>query len=714
MNETEQRLAMQQATAFHQRGALVEAEHLYAQILAAAPGSFAPRHMLGVLRAQQGHNAEALDLIGTALKIQPRDVGALMNYGNILNLSGRFDEALASYDRALTLQPGDAQVLNNRGSALSNLGRHRDALESFAAAAAARPRYGDALYNQGNTLCVLGRHGEAVAVYEQLLTLEPRHAGALNNLGVALWSLGRVPEALARHDAALAVMPDFVSALNNRANALMRLRRFEEALAGYDRSLAVQPGQPAALESRAGLLLRLKRYREALAGYEAIRAADPKHRYALGGMLTAAMNLCDWKTLAQIRPSVEAAIAQGSAVIPPYMFLALSDDPALQLACGRNAVADQLGASPAPTARKAYAHDKIRVGYISSDFCQHPVPLLLARLIERHDRSRFEILGISTGLDDGSAVRARIVKAFDQFHDIQAQTPQAVAALLQRLEVDILVDLNGHTEGNNFEILSHRACPVQVSYLGYPATTGADFIDYVLTDGVVAPPPDQPFFSEKIVALPDAYFPTSYDEAGAAPTRDEAGLRARGFVFCAFNNSFKITAALFDVWMRLLDQVPGSILWLLAANAGFQDNLRREAAARGVDPARLIFAGRANPQAHMARLGLADLMLDTAPFNGHMTSSDALWRGVPLVTMPGRSFASRVAASLLTAMEMPELVTDSMQAYEALALKLARDPALLQSLRDRMAKSRDTTALFDTDRLRRHVEAAYITMLEKL
>jgi protein O-GlcNAc transferase len=714
MNETEQRLAMQQAGAFHQRGALAEAERLYARILAAAPGSFAPRHMLGVLRAQQGRNAEALDLIATALTIQPRDVGALMNYGNILNLSGRFDEALASYDRALALQPGDAQVLNNRGSALSNLSRHEEALESFAAAAASRPRYGDALYNQGNTLCLLEHFDEAVGIYEELLALEPRHAGALNNLGVALWSLGRVTEALARHDAALAVMPDFVSALNNRANALTRLRRFEEALAGHDRSLAVQPRQPAALESRAGLLLRLKRFDDALAAYEAIQAADPRHRYALGGMLTAAMNLCDWQMLARISPSVEAAIAQDSAVIPPYMFLALSDDPALQRACGRNAVADQIGARPIPVASQAYIHGKIRVAYLSSDFCQHPVPLLLARLIELHDRDRFEILGLSTGLDDGSAVRARIVKAFDRFHDVQAQTPQAVAALLRRLEVDILVDLNGHTEGNNFEILSHRACAMQVSYLGYPATTGADFIDYVLTDGVVAPPADQPFFSERIVALPDAYFPTSYDAPGAAPTRAEAGLPAQGFVFCAFNNSFKITAALFDVWMRLLEQVPGSVLWLLAANAGFQDNLRREAVARGIDPARLVFAGRAEPEQHMARLGLADLMLDTAPFNGHMTTSDALWRGVPLVTMPGRSFASRVAASLLAAMAMGELVTGSLEAYEALALKLARDPALLKTLREKMAKNRDTTALFDTDRLRRNIEAAYIAMLEKI
>jgi protein O-GlcNAc transferase len=711
MDEAAQRLAMRQAGEFHQRGALVEAEKLYVQILAAAPGSFAPLHMLGVLRAQQGRTAEALDLIGAALRINPRDASALMNHGNILNLAGRFDEALASYDRALAVQPGDAQILNNRGSALSNLGRNAEALASFQAAAAARPGFGDALYNQGNALCVLERHGEAAAVYEGLLALEPRHAGAQNNLGVALWSLGRFAAALARHDAALALAPDFVAALNNRGNVLARLRRFDEALASYARSLALAPDQPVTLESMAGVLLRLKRYPDAQAAYEALLTADPAHRYALGGVLTAAMNLCDWETLARITPQVDAGIARGSAVIPPYMVLALRDDPALQLACGRNAVADQMRTRPAPLADKPYAHDKIRIAYLSSDFCQHPVPFLIARLIELHDRARFEVLGISTGLDDGSAARARIARAFNRFHDVQGQPPAAVAQMLRQMEVDILVDLNGHTEGNNFDILSHRPAPVQVSYLGYPGSTGADFIDHVLADRVVAP--DAAAFGEHLVTLPGTYFATSYAWSGATPTRAQAGLPADGFVFCGFNNSFKITAAMFDVWMRLLRQVPGSILWLLAANADFQDHLRRQAAVRGIDPARLVFAGRADPDQHLARLGCADLMLDTAPFNGHMTTADALWRGVPLVTLPGRSVASRVAASLLTAMAMPELITDSLAAYEALALTLARDPALLTAIREKMAKNRDTTALFDSDRLRRHVEAAFIAMLEK-
>ena len=698
-----------QAMAAHQRGDLAMAEALYQQVLAAAPSDFTANHMLGVLRAQQGRNQEALTLIRAALAVRPRDAGALVNCGNVLNVMGLFAQALDSYDVALALAPEDISALNNRGSALANLGRYKEALVSFARAVALAPRYGDALFNQGNTLCVLGRHGEAVAVYERLLAIEPRHAGAQNNLGVALWNLGQYDAALVWHDAALATAPDFVAALNNRGNALLRLRRFEEALASYDRSLAVAPDQPVTLESRAGLLLRLKRYKAALAAYEALLAAQPGHCYALGGAMTAAMNLCDWARLARIRPQIEDTVAQGKAVIPPYMFLAFSDDPALQLACGRNAVADKITVTPAPVAART-ARSKIRIAYISSDFCQHPVPALLVRLIELHDRERFEVLGISTGLDDGSALRRRIEKAFDRFLDVRAGTPHAVAQQLRALETDILVDLNGHTEGDAFEIFSHRPAPLQVAYLGYPATSGADFLDYVLADKVVAP--DAAAFREQVVQLPDSYFATSYDWAGETPTRAAAGLPESGFVFCGFNNSFKITEPVFDVWMRLLTGVPGSVLWLLAANDDFQDNLRQQATARGVVPTRLIFAGRADPHAHMARLGLADLMLDTAPFNGHMTTSDALWRGVPLVTVPGRSFASRVAASLLTAMEMPELITASLAEYEALALTLARDPVRLAALRTKMAKNRDTTALFDSDRLRRNVEAAYVRMWE--
>ncbi|HEY1877493.1 MAG TPA: hypothetical protein VGG66_08480, partial [Rhizomicrobium sp.] len=357
-------------------------------------------------------------------------------------------------------------------------------------------------------------------------------------------------------------------------------------------------------------------------------------------------------------------------------------------------------------------HDRIRLGYISSDFCQHPVPLLIARLIEAHDRSRFEVLGFSTGLNDNSPIRARIEKAFDSFHDVQGRRPAEIAQIIREKEVDILVDLTGHTEGDHFEILNMRPCPIQVNYLGYPGTSGARSLDCIIADANVAPFEHQHFFSEKIVQLPDCYFPTSYGELAATPSREEAGLPRQGFVFSSFNNSWKITRTLFDVWMRLLDAVPGSVLWLLESSTGLRDNLRHQAQLRGIAPERLVFAPRVSPDRHLARQPLADLVLDTSPYNGHMTTSDALWAGVPLVTLAGKTFAGRVAASQLAAIGMDELVTFSLAAYEALALKLAREPALLKAARDTLAKNRNTMPLFDTARLVQNVESAFAMMHE--
>jgi protein O-GlcNAc transferase len=703
--------ALNQAIAFHQRGALAEAERLYLSILSADPANFSALHMLGVARAQQGRSDEALAMIGAALKIAPGAADALVNYGNILGLMGRGQEALASYDKALAINPRDAGTLNNRGNVLRKLGRPGEAVQSYDRALALSPRDMEALYNRGNALWEAGRPCEALAGYDKALSLDPRHVGALNNRGLALWDIGRREEALASYGKALAFKPDFTEALNNRGGALVKLRRFDEALASYEQSLAAAPGNPGALMGRAGALLGLKRFGNALEGYKQAHAANPANAYALGGAFTASLNLCDWKQTAAMADTVRQGIARGDAVIPPFMLLGHSDDNSLQLQCARRAIADRVPEIP-PSIRSGapWRHQKLRIGYISSDYCQHPVPALIVRLIELHDRSRFEIIGISTGLDDGSAIRTRVAKAFDRFHDIRGQSARAAAELLREQEIDILVDLNGHTEGDSFEILAHRACPLQVSYLGYPATTGADFIDYLIADPIVAPREHQPFFTEQIIHLPDSYFATSYDAVTAAPSRAEAGLPAQGFIFCCFNNSWKITQPMFGAWMRILGAVPGSLLWLLAANDGFRENLRRQAQALGIDPERLIFADRATPEKHLSRLGLADLMLDTLPYTGHMTTTDALWMGVPVVTLPGKSFASRVAASLLRAIGLPELVTDTLQSYEALALQLAMDPVLLRAARDNILRNRLEMPLFDTDRLRRHIEVAYETM----
>jgi len=556
-----------------------------------------------------------------------------------------------------------------------------------------------------------GRLAEADQLYAQAVALKPDLVEAHNNRGAIRQMAGDWAGALACYEACVRYRPDYAEALANRGNVLIQLRRYDEAMASFERALAITPGRASALNGKAGVLFKLKRFEEALAAYGALRAADPQNPYALGGMLIAAMNLCDWATVAAIAPDVKAGIANGTAVVPPFPFLGLSDDKALQLKCARNAIAElNLGTAQPLWRGERYNHGRIRLGYISSDFCQHPVPLLIARLIELHDRSHFEVLGFSTGLNDGSPIRTRIEKAFDHFHDVQGQPAHAVAKLLREQEVDILIDLTGHTEGDHFEILNLRPCPVQVNWLGYPGTSGAASLDYILADPVIAPAQDQPYFSEKIVQLPRCYFPTSYGPLLPAPSRAQAGLPPEGFVFCSFNNSWKITRAMFEAWMRLLAAVPGSVLWLLESSKGFRDSLMREAATRGIAPERLVFAPRVSPEQNLARQTLADLILDTSPYNGHMTTSDALWAGVPLVTLAGQAFAGRVAASQLTAIGMTELITESLAAYEALALKLAQDLVLLKATRDKLGRNRNQTPLFDIPLLVQNVEKAFIAM----
>jgi predicted O-linked N-acetylglucosamine transferase (SPINDLY family) len=574
------------------------------------------------------------------------------------------------------------------------------------------------IYDQALALHRQGRLAEADALYAQALALNPDLVEAHNNRGAIRQVAGDWDGALACYDGALRLRPDYVEALANRGNCLIQLRRWHDALAAFDRTLQLSPGRVSALNGRAGTLSKLKRFPEALAAYGQLHAADRQNPYALGGMLVAAMQMCDWDSGEKLRPAVEAGVAHGTAIVPPFLFLGFSGDPALQLRCARNAIAE-LGLPTVPPLWRGerYGHQRLRIGYLSADYCQHPVALLMAEVIEGHDRARFEVLGFSTGPDDSSVIRGRMAKAFDRFIDLRGRGAAESAGLIRRLEVDILVDLTGHTEGDHFAILSHRPAPVQVNWLGYPGTDGAPSLDYILADRAVAPPGHEPFFSEKIVRLPDCYFPTAYDPCPPAPTRAAAGLPelpsdsvGNGFVFASFNNSWKITRAVFAAWLRLLGAVPGSVLWLLDANDAFRDNLRRAASAAGIDPARLIFAPRTDADSHLARQQLADLMLDTSPYNGHMTTSDALWVSVPLVTMLGTAFAGRVAASQLQTLGLPELITSSLEDYETLALALAKDPARLAALRAKLVAARASSPLFDSDRMRQNVEQALLAM----
>jgi predicted O-linked N-acetylglucosamine transferase (SPINDLY family) len=696
-----------QAIALQRSGRWAEAERLYLEVLAQDPQDFAARHLLGVARAQAGRLDQALADIEDALKIRPSDPEAVLNRANVLKVLNRPLEALAGYEAALALKPGWAQAENNRGTVLQALGRHEEALAAYDRALAAAPDNTEALNNRGIVLQDLKRPAEALAAYDKALRLAPNFAAAFNNRGSALLDLKRFADALSCFDRALALRPGDVQAMNNRGNALQGLLRYEDALAAYDQALALKPDYAEAQNNRGEALQQLKRHEEALAAFDSAASAKPQ---AFGGAAMAALDLCDWKRTAEIGAQMQKRIAAGEP-IPPWGLLGYSGDEKLQRQCAANVIAARYPHLPPPLAPARYGHDRIRLAYISSDVSHHPVATHIVQVIENHDRSRFEVIGIGTNPDDGSAQRRRLVSAFDRFIDAHSVPALAVAEQLRALEVDVLMDLNGHTRGDNFDVLSHRPAPVQVSWLGYAGTTAAPFVDYLIADRIIAPQAEA--FSEKLAYLPNCFFPNdSSRPLGKAPSRAEAGLPPSAFVFCCFNNNWKITEPVFAIWMRLLAQLPGSVLWLKQAGEKTKANLKQAAADRGIEPGRLVFAKPAALDVHLARHQLADLFLDTLPYNAHATASDALWAGLPVLTRRGSAFAGRVAASLLTAAGLPELIAETAEDYEALALALARDPARLKALHDRLAANRATAPLFDTPGLTRNLERLYSQMVE--
>ncbi len=731
-------------------GCLPQAVESYNQALALSPNLVEAYFNRGDALMDLGRVDEARASYDQALTVNPDFPELFLNHGDTLSNAGHSEEAVANYERALALKPNYPEALLNRGVALEKLGRFEQALESYDRALAVRPHFFEAHYNRGNALRQLKLPAEALQSYDRAHAIKPDSAEALNNRGVILREFARFDEALESYDRALAVKLDFAEALNNRGVVLLQLGRLGEALQSFDRALAVKPNYPDALNNRGIVLRELARFDEALESHDRALAVKPgfaealksrgdtlcilgifdkalesyEQAFAVGSDLDgmsaawfhAKQQLCDWSSYHVGEERARNAIRTCGSLDMGFGLLALSSTPEEQLDCARQGtakiVAPELGVLPHPLPRPG---ERIRLGYLSADFHEHATAFLIAGLIERHDRSNFEVLGYSYGPTTEDRMRARLSAGFDRFIDVSGMPHRQTAEVIRADAVDILIDLKGYTRNGRPAILTHRPAPIQVNYLGYPGTMGAHFIDYIIVDPFVVPPDQQPFFSERLVHLPDCYQcnDDTREIAEHTPSRAECDLPEQGFVFCCFNNSYKITPAIFDIWMRLLRAVPHSVLWLLDANPWAKANLAREAAARGIVPERLIFAPRLPLPEHLARHRLADLFLDTLPCNAHTTASDALWAGLPLLTCTGNTFAGRVAGSLLRAIGFGELVTTSLEDYEALALRLAHDGSMLGRLRSRLAQNRRTSPLFDTERYAHNLETAYWRMWER-
>ena len=673
--------------------------------------AFANRGNALVKLARDG---EALADFEKALALDPENIEALHRSGRLLQRQNRTADALASFDKILALEPARVEAAIERGIVLIELKRYDEALASFDRALKLAPDSVEALSNRASALLRLKRYEEALANADRALALNPDYAAAWHNRGSALDRLKRHKEALACYDKALALTPENATTWNNRGGAMLSLKLEEAALPYFDTALRLNPGDADSWSNRAHALSTLKRFPEAMADSEKALLIEPDHAGAMRVAVHSRLHACDWSRRAEDKQKITAGLMAGSRVVEPLDHRGLCDSEAENSIAARLWVADECPPRTPLWRGERYTHDKIRLAYLSTDFRAHAVAFLIVGVFEHHDKNRFETVAISFSPDDRSETRTRIETAFDRFIDVQNMSDAEVAAMMREMEIDIAVDLNGYTGDARSGILSYRPAPVQVNYLGYPGTMGAPFMDYIVADRMVIPDEHQIHYSEQVVYLPDAYQANDRKRRiGETPTRAEAGLPERGFVFSSFNNTYKIGPEIFDLWMRLMRDVEGSVLWLLEDNAIAAANLKREAEARGIAAERLVFAPRKKPHDHLARQRLADLFLDTLPYNAHTTASDALWMGLPLVTCPGNIFPARVAASLLKAIGMPELVTASLAEYESLALKLAREPDTLAAIKAKLAANRDSEPMFDTARFARYLESAYATMWER-
>ena len=709
-------LPVQEALRLHQAGRLPEARRQYEQLLTMQPQHFDALHLLGLLFNQQGSPEQALPLVQQAVALRPATALFHNSLGLVQQAAGQLEAAQGSYRQALLLDARYADPCLNLGNLLAAQDKVEAALQCYEQALQLQPASTQALYNSSTLLLRLRRHDEAIAAFSQLLFLEPLSRDAWYNRGLARAAIRELPAALADFDQALALDPAHLDARNNRGIVLQEFGLQDEAIECYSQVIAACPEHFEAHNNLGDALIGKHELDAGLHSYRRALSLRPDHPLLAGLALHAQTRLCDWRGLEHSLQALQQGLRDGQALSQPFCLLSLLDVPDLHRLGAESFLRTKVPDRQARDGLSARPRGaRIRIGYFSSDFSDHVMSQQMAQLYELHDRDHFEVYAFSLGPDVRDNTRARLLQAFEHFIEASALSDREVAALSRELGVDIAVDLNGYTSKSRPTVFALGCAPVQVAYLGYAGTTGAPYMDYLIADRVVIPEESRQHYSEQIVYLPDSFMVNDNTRVRSERvfTRAELGLPEQGFVFRCYNNSYKILPEVFDCWMRLLQQLPGSVLWLLDENPTATANLKREAQQRGVDPARLVFSGRIEMAEHFARNRVADLFLDTFPYTAHSTACDALWSGLPVLTRMGESFASRVAGSLLTAMNLPELITHSLAEYEARALHLAQHPQELAALRERLIANRDSGPLFDTARFARHIEAAYTLMHQR-
>jgi predicted O-linked N-acetylglucosamine transferase (SPINDLY family) len=679
------------------------------------PDEFASLGNLGVGLLQSGEFARAIQAFESAIRLAPRVAGLHYNLANAHLAAGAASNAILHYQNALAIDPAFAQAHNNMGVAYRKCGRFEQARECFRTALSLDPGLSAARANLGIALVAIGSLAEGIGHLKEALLFEPGNVEAISELARALQMIGEWPQAFALYEYAIKTGRSSAALCNDYAAALMARGFTEKALVFCDLALSLDPCYAEAHVHRAQTLVLRKRFVEAIAAADRGVELQPESALAWATKLSARRAVCDWHEDQEIAARVLTFTESNPDAVAPLLALQLSDDPLLQQRVARS----HAPASRALAAPPARHHERLRIAYMSGDLNEHPVGHSLVEVLERHDRRRFELIAVSLSAPDDGPTRRRIRASCERFIDAATLSDTALLAQLEGLELDILIDLGGYTTGGRPQLGAARPATLLVNYLGYPGTLGSPFFDYLIADRCVIPSAQRAFYDERIVWLPSCFFPSDTTVVPTRPrndiahAREQHGLPQDRFVYCGFCNTKKLSPAVFAAWMRIVGSVDGSLLWLQASSGAVRDNLRRAAAAHGQDPRRLVFAERVPlREDHLARLGCADLLLDTWPYNGHSLCRDALWTGLPVLARSGRAFASRVSASLLQAVGMEELITEDWSTYHARACELARDPARLNSIRTRLMGAPSST-LFDTASYTRQLERAYQMMWER-
>lgn len=662
-----------------------DAERLAQSILRMNSRELVALQILGLCMAMQGRASEAVIPFKKAAQLDKKNPELLSNLARAQHGANLFSDALETYHKLLRLVPDSAQIQTDRGTAFAKLKRYEEAARCFERAIALQPDYFLAWSNQGNLLSELRITEQAVQSYQRALQIHPDYPETWTNLGNALFDLGRYADAVECHEKALALNPNYGEAWSNHGNALLEMKEDERAFDSYVKAFQIKPDVP----------------------------------FLYGQLLSAKLGACIWEKNEPNTEQILTKISAGEKACVPFVLLSTGATLEQQFECAKAFIADRImNISSHPSViRTKVPGEKIRIGYFSSDFRNHPVGILMQNLLRAHDHSAFEFYGYFLNRKTQDALEKSITNLFDHAYDLFGSTDYEAQNLIAQHHLDIAIDLNGHTSGARTALFSRRIAPIQVNYLGYAGTSGADFFDYLIADEMAIPPEHQRYYSERIVYLPHSFFPidTSITNLGPPPTRLSQGLPEKGFIFTCFNNAYKIQPAIFALWMDLLQSVEGSVLWLSRPSEKAIANLKTAAARLGVDPTRIIFADRVPARAdHLSRIRLADLFLDTPNYNAHATCADALWAGVPVLTQLGHTFAGRVAASQLHALGMGEMIAKSSDEYQKIALDLAGNAEKLTKLRAHILEQRNASPLFDSKGYVRDLEKVYQHLLPRL